>query len=75
MSFITCAETWITKKEQSDDGWAEIKPFLFLKLTTSDNLEGWGEAFTLPAREKGIVEIIHEAWIYKAVYSYHLINH
>ena len=42
MSFITCAETWITKKEQSDDGWAEIKPFLFLKLTTSDNLEGWG---------------------------------
>ena len=60
MSFITCAETWITKKEQSDDGWAEIKPFLFLKLTTSDNLEGWGEAFTLPAREKGIVEIIHD---------------
>lgn len=59
MNFISKLETWITKPEQSDDGWAEIKPFLFLKLTTSDDLEGWGEAFTLPTREKGIVEIIH----------------
>lgn len=59
MSFVSSLETWITKPEQSDDGWAEIKPFLFLKLTTSDGVEGWGEAFTLSTREKGIVEIIH----------------
>ena len=59
MSFVSSLETWITKPEQSDDGWAEIKPFLCLKLTTSDGVEGWGEAFTLSTREKGIVEIIH----------------
>ena len=59
MSSISKIETWVTEPEQSDDGWATIKPFLFLKLTTSDGLEGWGEAFTLPSREKGIVEIIH----------------
>ena len=59
MSFISQVDTWITKPEQSDDGWATIKPFLFLRLTTSDGLEGWGEAFTLPSREKGINEIIH----------------
>tara|TARA_A100000164_G_scaffold15408_1_gene12825 strand:- start:2242 stop:3366 length:1125 start_codon:yes stop_codon:yes gene_type:complete len=59
MSFISHVETWITKSEQSDDGWATIKPFLFIKLTTSDGIVGWGEAFTLPTREKGMVEIIH----------------
>ena len=59
MSFISQVDTWITKPEQSDDGWATIKPFLFLRLTTSDGLEGWGEAFTLPSREKGVNEIIH----------------
>ena len=59
MSSISKIETWVTEPEQSDDGWATIKPFLFLKLTTSDGLEGWGEAFTLSTREKGIVEIIH----------------
>ena len=59
MSSISKIETWVTEPEQSDDGWATIKPFLFLKSTTSDGLEGWGEAFTLPSREKGIVEIIH----------------
>ena len=60
MSFISHVETWITKSEQSDDGWATIKPFLFVKLTTSDGIDGWGEAFTLPTREKGIIEIIHD---------------
>ena len=38
MSFISHVETWITKSEQSDDGWATIKPFLFVKLTTSDGI-------------------------------------
>ena len=60
MSFISNVETWITKSEQSDDGWATIKPFLFVKLTTSDGIVGWGEAFTLPTREKGMIEIIHD---------------
>ena len=59
MSFITKVETWITKSKQSDDGWSQIKPFIFLKLSTNEGFYGWGEAFTLPTREKGIVEIIH----------------
>ena len=63
MSFISHVETWITKSEQSDDGWATIKPFLFVKLTTSDGIDGWGEAFTLPTREKGIIEIIHDLMV------------
>ena len=57
---ISKVETWITKSEQSDDGWSQIKVFLFVKLTTTDGYEGWGEAFTLPTREKGVVEIIHD---------------
>ena len=51
-------ETWITSPTQSDDGWTEIKSFLFLRLTTSDGVEGWGEAFTLPCREIAIEKII-----------------
>ena len=52
-------ETWITSPTQSDDGWTEIKSFLFLRLTTSDGFEGWGEAFTLPYREIAVEKIIH----------------
>ena len=59
MTFIRKVETWITNSKQTEDGWSQIKPFIFLKLTNSDGFEGWGEAFSLPAREKGIVEIIH----------------
>ena len=51
-------ETWITSPTQSDDGWTEIKSFLFLRLTTSDGFEGWGEAFTLPYREIAVEKII-----------------
>ncbi len=51
-------ETWITSPTQSDDGWTEIKSFLFLRLTTADGFEGWGEAFTLPYREIAIEKII-----------------
>ena len=57
---ISKVETWITKSEQSVDGWSQVKVFLFVKLTTTDGYEGWGEAFTLPTREKGVVQIIHD---------------
>ena len=52
-------ETWITSPTESDDGWTEIKSFLFLRITTSDGFEGWGEAFTLPYREIAVEKIIH----------------
>ena len=53
------AETWITKPDQSADGWATVKPFLFVCLTTRDGVSGWGEAFTLPLRAPGMAAIIH----------------
>ena len=43
MNNISKVETWITKSELSDDGWSQIKNFLFVKLTTTDGYEGWGE--------------------------------
>ena len=52
MTFIRKVETWITNSKQTEDGWSQIKPFIFLKLTNSDGFEGWGEAFSLPARRK-----------------------
>ena len=59
MSFITKVETWITKSKQSDDGWSQIKPFIFLKLSTNEGFYGWGEAFTLPTREKERLASLH----------------
>jgi len=59
VGILSKIETWITSPTQSDDGWTEIKSFLFLRLTTSDGFEGWGEAFTLPYREIAIEKIIH----------------
>ena len=59
MKYLSKIETWITKPSLSEDGWSEIKPFLLLRLTTDSGIEGWGEAFTLPFREKGVSEIIH----------------
>ena len=64
MKYLSRVETWITKSTLSDDGWSEIKPFLLLKLTTNNGIEGWGEAFTLPFREKGVSEIIHSCLLY-----------
>ena len=46
MSFLIKVETWISKSIPSDDGWSQIKPFIFLKLTTDGGYYGWGEAFT-----------------------------
>ena len=51
-------EIWITSPTLSEDGWSNVKSFLFLRTTNSDGVEGWGEAFVLPYREKGVAELI-----------------
>lgn len=56
---LAALETWITAPARSEDGWAEIKPFLLVRLIASTGIEGWGEAFTLPCRELGVAAIIH----------------
>ena len=55
---LSKVETWITTAQPSDDGWSQIKPFIFIRLTTSEGIQGWGEAFTLPYRELAVETII-----------------
>ena len=55
---------FITKNIESKDGWTQIKPFIIIKLCSSDGLEGWGEAFSIKYREKGIAQIIELSLIH-----------
>ena len=55
---IRKVEIWITRSTLSEDGWSKVKSFLFVRTTNSDGVEGWGEAFVLPYREKGVAELI-----------------
>ncbi|MEM6656821.1 MAG: mandelate racemase/muconate lactonizing enzyme family protein [Pseudomonadota bacterium] len=52
-------DTWMTSPAKGGDGWGEVKTCLFVCVTTSEGLVGWGEAFVLPCREKAVAEIIH----------------
>ena len=51
---------WITDNHLSDDQWSNTKKFILIKITTEDGIEGWGEAFSINLREKGIAIIIKE---------------
>jgi len=51
---------WITNNHLSDDQWSNTKKFIIIKITTEDGIEGWGEAFSINLREKGIAIIIKE---------------
>ena len=55
---IASAQTYLTLPAGGADGHSLIKPFLFVRLETTDGIVGWGEAFTLGGRERGIEEII-----------------
>lgn len=52
-------DTWLTRETASADGWSTIKPFLFVRLVSNVGAVGWGEAFTLPCRERGVASMIH----------------
>jgi L-alanine-DL-glutamate epimerase-like enolase superfamily enzyme len=63
---IARIDTWLTSPCLSEDGWTEVESFLFVRLTSDDGYEGWGEAFTLPYRDasastvrqpQGIIEL------------------
>ena len=55
---ISNFKIFITKSTESKDGWTIIKPFILMKLYSTDGLEGWGEAFSIKYREKAITSII-----------------
>jgi len=56
---ITQIDTWLTSPCASEDGWTDVESFLFVRLTSDDGYEGWGEAFTLPYRDTGVAAMIH----------------
>ena len=55
---IVQLETFLTKPSISPDGWASVKPLLFVKLVTDSGITGWGEAYTLQGRERAMQELI-----------------
>ena len=55
---IVDVKTYITQPTESADGWSLIKPFIFVRLETEEGVVGWGEAYSLSARERGIEEMV-----------------
>ncbi|KIC09299.1 hypothetical protein RA19_16500 [Leisingera sp. ANG-M1] len=47
---ITSISPYILPGMPSPDGWAEIKPFLFVRLETDAGITGWGEVYALDNR-------------------------
>jgi len=57
---LSSVKIWITNAHKSKDNWSKTKKFIFIKITTTDGVEGWGEAFSIHLREKAIATIIIE---------------
>ena len=57
---LSSVKIWITNAHKSKDNWSKTKKFIFIKITTTDGVEGWGEAFSIHLREKAISTIIIE---------------
>ena len=55
---IKSLQTFVTEPSTSADGWSQIKPFIFIRVETVDGIVGWGEAYSLDQRERGIEEMI-----------------
>jgi galactonate dehydratase len=53
-------ESWITLPAEVENGFAEIKPCLFVRMTATDGTSGWGEAYVLPCREEAVALMIHQ---------------
>lgn len=47
---ITSITPYILPGMPSPDGWADIKPFLFVRLETDAGITGWGEVYALENR-------------------------
>ena len=58
---ITDIKTYIVPMVPAEEGkFNKSKPFLFVKLETNKGIYGWGEAYTLPNRERSIQMHIEE---------------
>ncbi|MBW2059706.1 MAG: mandelate racemase/muconate lactonizing enzyme family protein [Deltaproteobacteria bacterium] len=57
---ITGVETFLTRPNTARSGWIGGKNWLLVKVKTDAGIEGWGEAYTLPDRDKNIAQHIVE---------------
>lgn len=55
---ITSCDAFLTPARRSDDDWALIKPFLFVRLESDSGLVGWGEAHSFIGREPATIGFI-----------------
>ena len=56
---IARVETWITRPAKGDHGFGDVKPCLFVRLTSHNGVEGWGEGYVLDGHEPDVAGIIH----------------
>ena len=55
---VTNVTPFLVGPRPSSDGWSEGQIVIFVKLETDTGLIGWGEAYALDSRQRGICEII-----------------
>lgn len=57
---IASIKTFLVHPHTRQSGWIGSKNCLFLKIETDEDIEGWGEAYTLPDRDKNIVQHVKD---------------
>jgi len=53
-------ESWITLPAEVENGFADIKTCLLVRMTANDGTFGWGEAYVLPCLEEAVALMIHQ---------------
>ena len=56
---LSSVQTFFIESSNAENTWSKGKSFLFVKLTTNDGIDGWGEAFTEEGKEMNIINYIH----------------
>ena len=56
---LSSVQTFFIESSDAENTWSKVKSFLFVKLTTNDGIDGWGEAFTEEGKEMNIINYIH----------------
>ena len=56
---LSSVQTFFIESSDAENTWSKVKSFLFVKLTTNDGIDGWGEAFTKEGEEMNMINYIH----------------
>jgi len=57
---IASIRSFLIYPHTPQSGWIGGKNWLFVKVETDEGVSGWGEAYTLPDRERNIAQLIEE---------------